>query len=94
MPFSRFPDRVEFSKHFAMMADPSSVTVSLTPRSADSMGLAAVDVSADGIEVRELASGTGSYAFDYVIFGVQKGHGKDQVFLPAETKTSGRTQRN
>ena len=48
---------VEFPDHFKAMAVPSSITVSLTPRSLDSNGLAAVEVSASGMQVGELAKG-------------------------------------
>ena len=72
---------IEFSEHFAAMAVPSSITVTLTPRSAVSMGLAAVDVTADGIGVAELAGGTNSYSFDYVAYAVRKGFENYQVYM-------------
>ncbi len=63
---------------------PSSITVTLTPRSAISMGLAAVDVTADGIGVAELAGGTNTYSFDYVAYAVRKGFENYQVYLSKE----------
>jgi len=66
------------------MAAPSSITVTLTPRSARSMGLAAVDVSSQGIQVEELAGGRNSYAFDYVAHAVRKGFENYQVYLSKE----------
>ncbi len=75
---------IEFSEHFAAMAVPSSITVTLTPRSAISMGLAAVDVTVNGIRVAELAGGTNSYSFDYVSYAVRKGFENYQVYLSKE----------
>ena len=75
---------IQFPDHFSAMAAPSTITVSLTPRSASSMGLAAVNVSSQGIQVAELASGRNSYAFDYVAHAVRKGYGDYQVYLTKE----------
>ena len=60
---------VEFPDHFAALGVESSITVTLTPHSADSLGLAVVEVSPE--EVRELQGGQGSYPFDYVAYGIQ-----------------------
>ncbi len=75
---------IEFPDHFAVMAVPSSITVSLTPRSASSMGLAAVSVSSQGIDVAELGGGTNSYSFDYVAYAVRKGFEDYEVYLTQE----------
>ena len=72
---------VEFPEHFSAMAVPSSITVTLTPRSTASLGLAAVDIRADGIEVGELGSGMGSYSFDYLVHAVRKGFEDYEVYL-------------
>ncbi len=75
---------IEFPDHFAVMAAPSSITVSLTPRSASSMGLAAVSVSSQGIDVAALGGGTNSYSFDYVAYAVRKGFEDYEVYLTQE----------
>ena len=77
------------------MAVPSSITVTLTPRSARSMGLAAVNVSSQGIQVAELASGRNSYTFDYVAYAVRKGYEDYEVYLTKEqaVKLTGQTAR-
>ena len=75
---------IDFPDHFSAMAVPSSITVTLTPRSASSMGLAAVDVSSQGIQVVELAGGRNSYAFDYVAHAVRKGYEDYEVYLTKE----------
>ena len=71
--------------HFSVMAVPSSITVTLTPRSASSKGLAAVEVSTAGFKVEELARGTGNYTFDYIIYADRKGFEDHQVYID-ETK--------
>ena len=76
--------QIEFPDHFSVMAVPSSITVSLTPRSASSMGLAAVSVSSQGIDVAELGGGTNSYSFDYVAYAVRKGFEDFEVYLTQE----------
>jgi len=78
---------IEFPDHFSAMAAPSSLTVTLTPRSARSMGLAAVNVSSQGIQVAELAGGGNSYAFDYVAHAVRKGYEDYEVYLTKEQAT-------
>jgi len=72
---------IGFPDHFTAMAVQSSTTVTLTPRSASSMGLAAVNVSSQGIEVAELGGGTNSYSFDYVAYAVRKGFEDYEVYL-------------
>lgn len=71
---------IQFPDHFSSNAVVGSITVTLTPRSAESKGLAAVEVSAKGIRVVELNSGTGSYAFDYVAYAVRKGFEKYEIY--------------
>jgi len=75
---------IGFPDHFSAMAAPSSITVTLTPRSALSMGLAAVNVSSQGIQVAELGGGRNSYAFDYVAHAVRKGYEDYEVYLTKE----------
>jgi hypothetical protein len=48
------------------------------------MGLAAIDVTADGVEVVELNGGSGTYSFDYVVHAVRKGYEDYQVYLSNE----------
>jgi len=72
---------IEFPDHFSAMAAPSSITVTLTPRSVRSMGLAAVNVSSQGMEVAELGGGRNSYTFDYVAYAVRKGFEDYEVYM-------------
>ena len=75
---------VEFPEHFTALAAPETVTVTLTPRSAQSRGLAVVDVTTEGVDVVELLQGTGSYQFDYVAYAVRKGFEDYEVYLDKE----------
>jgi hypothetical protein len=72
---------IDFPDHFSALAVPSSITVSLTPRSADSRGLAAVSVSENEMHVAELSNGAGSYEFDYVVYGVRRGFEDYEVYI-------------
>ncbi len=69
--------------HFVAVASPQGITVQLTPLSAESKGLAVVEKAPDRFVVRELASGDGSYDFDYMVMAVRKGHEDYQVIRSA-----------
>lgn len=71
---------IAFPEHFSGMAAPGTVTVSLTPRSLNSKGLAALDVSPAGMTVGELAGGNGTYIVDYVAYAVRIGHEDFEVY--------------
>ncbi len=64
---------VPFSDHFKEVANPESMTVMLTPLSADTYGLAVVNKTATGFTVRELAKGKGNFDFDWEVKCVRKG---------------------
>jgi hypothetical protein len=74
--------RIELPDHFRKLADEQGMTVQLTPRSAESKGLAAVRVSLDGIEVAELLNGRGNYEFDWEVKAVRKEHRDFRVYRP------------
>jgi hypothetical protein len=76
--------QVTFPEHFALLAAPESITVSLTPRSRASKGLAAESVSPTGLSVAELHGGTGVYEFDYFVCAVRKGHENFEVYVDAQ----------
>lgn len=83
--------RIQLPDHFRKLADEQGMTVQLTPRSAESRGLAAVRVSLDGIEVVELLNGRGNYEFDWRVEAVRKDHRDFRVYrswdevLPGDT---------
>ena len=68
--------------HFRNLASEPGMTVQLTPRSLDSRGLATTKVSLAGIEVGELAGGTGNYEFDWRVEAVRKGWEDYKVIRP------------
>jgi len=70
---------VKFSEHFGLIVNPSTITIQLTPGSADSEGLAVVEKTATGFKVKELRKGTGTYSFDWEIKGVRKGYENYEV---------------
>lgn len=69
--------------HFRAVAVEAGMTVQVTPLSADSLGLAVIRKSLDGIAVKELHQGKGSYEFDYRITAVRRGHENYRVIRPA-----------
>jgi hypothetical protein len=71
-----------FPEHFAMTVSElpeEPVHVVVTPRDAASKGLAVVGSDHEKFEVVELAQGTGSYEFDYVVTGVRRGYEEREV---------------
>lgn len=81
--------QVELPRHFALLARDVGITVQLTPNSADTHGLAVVAKSARGIEVRELAGGSGDFAFDYVVFATRKDVAPIEVVRPRSWEAAG-----
>lgn len=65
---------IQFSDHFSIVVNPKTMTVSISPNSADSKGLAVIEKSQLGIRVKELFGGKGNYSFDWEVKGVRKGH--------------------
>ena len=49
------------------------MTITVTPLSAESLGLAVVEKRPDGFVVRELFEGMGTYSFDYIVMSVKRG---------------------
>ena len=66
--------QIDFPKHFQLLIDPSSLTISITPLDASSKGLAVVSKTTEGFEVRELLNGEGNYTFDWEAKAVRKGY--------------------
>ena len=86
---------VEFPDHYQVVANPESMTVIITPLSADSKGMAVVEKTGKGIRVKELAGGTGNYSFDWEVKCVRSGHenfrvvrSEDEVKYPKPAKSN------
>ena len=68
-------------EHFILITSSSSLTVTLTPLSIDSKGLAVIekDVEKGRILIGELFEGVGEYAFDWEVKAVRRGFEDYQV---------------
>jgi len=74
---------IETPEHFrAVAGDAEDITVQLTPRSTETFGLAAVDVTKEKIDVRELKGETHSFEFDYFITAKRAGFENHQPIQP------------
>jgi hypothetical protein len=73
---------VTFSEHFQLVGNMTTMTVILTPLSADSKGLAVVEKTATGFKIKELGQGTGNYGFDWEVKAVRKGYEDYKVIRP------------
>ena len=65
---------VEYQDHFKIVVNWETVTIQLTPLSADSKGLALLDKNANGFRIKELFNGTGNYKFDFLVQGIRRGY--------------------
>ncbi len=66
-------------RHFVNSCVSEGMTVQVTPRSADSKGLAVVERSLEGFRAVELMQGAGDYEFDWEVKAVRKGFQDFQV---------------
>jgi len=73
---------VTFPDHFQKIINDQTMTVVLTPLSADSKGLAVIKKDATGIVVQELWQGTGNYELDWEVKAVRKGFENHQPVIP------------
>lgn len=73
---------ISFPEHFQFVCSPDDLTVQLTPRSAQSKGLAVTRVGPDGFQVEELLDGKGNYEFYWEVKGTRKGFEDFQVIRP------------
>ncbi len=70
---------ISYSDHFKIVTNLETVTINLTPRSANTYGLAVIDQTEEGFLVKELMNGTGNFAFDWEVKGKRNGHEDFQV---------------
>ena len=70
---------IDFPDHFRLVANPSTLTVVLTPLSGQSKGLAVIRKTAEGFAVEELSSGDGNYEFDWEVKCIRQGFEDYQV---------------
>jgi len=67
---------------FRWIADEASMTVTITPLSADSKGIAVIEKTTKGFKVKELHHGAGNYEFDYLVMCKRKGQEEYEVVRP------------
>ena len=60
-------------EYFSLISNLKTMTVILTPLSADSKGLAVIEKNENGFIVKELLEGNGNYEFDWEVKCVRKG---------------------
>jgi hypothetical protein len=74
---------IPFSDHFQLVINPETMTIILTPHSADTYGLAVVEKTAKGFRVKELKGGKGHFGFDWEAKAVRKGYEDYRVIRDA-----------
>ncbi|MGH1437925.1 MAG: hypothetical protein ACRBG0_26040, partial [Lewinella sp.] len=77
---------ITFPDHFGLVANHETMTVMLTPLSADCKGLAVIEKTATGFTVKELFQGTGTYQFDWEVKCVRKGYENYQPVRPKKDR--------
>jgi hypothetical protein len=76
---------IEYSDHFKMVINSSTVTVHLSPHSTDTYGLAVVQKTETGFWVQETKNGNGNFSFDWEVTGIRKGYENYQVIRGNES---------
>lgn len=79
---------VEFPDHFKAIANPDGMTVSLSPMSADTYGLAVIEKTEQGILVKELMNRKGNFKFDWEVKAVRRGHEQFEVIRKKQNDMS------
>ncbi len=75
---------VVFPDHFVQVANTKGMTIVLTPHSADSKGLAAIERTSKGFKIKELFQGQGNYMVDWEVKSIRKGFEDYQVIRKKE----------
>jgi hypothetical protein len=70
---------IPFTEHYQLVANAETMTVLVTPLSAESTGLAVVEKTDKGFYVKELFKGKGTYQFDWEVKSVRKGYENFEV---------------
>jgi hypothetical protein len=75
---------IELPDHFRALANPSTLTVQLTPRSLASLGVAVGPIGKGRVEIGELQNGKGSYDVYYVVHALRRGYEDRQAVMSRE----------
>ena len=78
---------IKFSNELGLIINPTTMTVQITPLSADSEGIAVIEKTATGFKVKEMRKGTGNYKFDWEAKGVRKGFENYEPIRPKRIAT-------
>lgn len=81
--------QITFPEHFDLVANKETMTVILTPLSADSKGLAVIQKGKGGVKIKELNNGSGNYEFDWEVKAVRKGYENYRVIRDASEAAQG-----
>ena len=76
--------QVALPEHFEAVAAHEGITVTLTPQSTQSKGLAVIRKSPSTFTVQELHTGQGTYAFDWEVKAVRIGYENYQPVRPKQ----------
>ncbi len=80
---------IEFPDHFRAVAVAEGMSVQLTPKSAQSLGLAVVEADLDGVVVQELHNGSGNYEFYFTVTAARRGSERFDVVRPKGDRVTG-----
>jgi hypothetical protein len=70
---------VKFPDYFSSLISQEQMTITLTPLSAESKGMAVVEKNIKGIRIKELWNGSGNYSFDWEVKAIRKGFEDFQI---------------
>lgn len=80
---------IAFPEHFQSLVTVPGMTIQLTPRSAQSKGLAVTDRTSKGFTVQELWDGKGNYSFDWEVKAIRKGYENYEVVRDKKPNPTG-----
>jgi hypothetical protein len=75
---------IDLPDHFTALANPTTLTVQLTPHSFDSLGVAVGSIEDGRVRVGELRGGKGSYDVYYVVHALRRGYEDRKTVMSRE----------
>ncbi|MCB0665381.1 MAG: collagen-like protein [Saprospiraceae bacterium] len=79
---------VTLPDYFCESADMSSMTIQITPLSADTYGIAVIEKTGKGFKVKELKDGQGNFSFDYEVKCTKQGYQNWEKIPASKIETS------
>ena len=74
--------RIDLPEHFRIVASEQSITVMITPLSAESKGIAVTKKGRGAFSVKEMFQGEGNYEFDWEVKAIRQGYENFKVYAP------------